>query len=116
MKLILGLILFSVLFGIIERFFGNPDVPNKKDREDLKTDLIYWFVTPLFFKPFTALCIKILLFLFVVVIGQQDIKHLAENGWGIIPTLPLGVQVVLMMLTGDFFQYWVHRFFHTGRF
>lgn len=115
MKLIIALILLSIVFGLIEKLFGNPNVPNKKDWPDLKTDLIYWFVTPLFFKPFIGLTVKVLIFLLVVIIGRQDIKELAENGWGLIPSLPLSLQVFLMMIIGDFFQYWAHRFFHQGR-
>lgn len=98
---VLNLLLYSAVFVPLERWFslraGQPVF-----RRQWLVDLTYFFVNSLLIEILTILTLKPALILF----------DWARPGW-IVGTLPLLVQVPLLLLVADFTQYWVHRTFHA---
>jgi len=111
-SIIIGFFVLSAIFYVLERLFA----ANRQKilRRGFKTDLIYWFFTPIFTKAIE----KILVALALVVIfreGLQDIKLRIEHPTGFISTLPIWLQAFLLLFVGDVLQYWIHRWFHGKR-
>jgi sterol desaturase/sphingolipid hydroxylase (fatty acid hydroxylase superfamily) len=84
-------------------------------RPGLTTDVSYWLIAPFVthYIVRTATLIVVCGFALLVYgrIDQSDILA----GFGPVSRLPMAVQAALMLLIGDFFGYWVHRFLHGGR-
>lgn len=112
-RIIIALLVLSIIFWVIEYFLpANPS--QKKSRQDINTDLIYWFITPLISKNITRIAIGILLF----AVFRQDmasIKNYLEHSDTLLSRQPFWLQAVQMVLIGDFISYWMHRAFHRGR-
>lgn len=109
-QILLGLIILSILFGLLEKLF--PAIKNfKKDKKELFVDLIYWFVTPLLTKSFQKLAVIFMVIGLMPVIGYEfSPEHL--EGRGPIKAWPLGAQILITLLVGDYIGYWMHRIFH----
>lgn len=104
---VLNLLLYSAVFVPLERLFAlRADQP--VFRRQWLVDLTYFFVNSLLMEVLTLLTLQPALILF----------GWARIGWlsGAIGTLPLVVQVPLIVLAADFTQYWVHRTFHAVSF
>ena len=57
-----ALLLMSIVFGLIETLFAaNPAQPRWRGRKGLKTDLVYWLLTPLLTKSLSNLGIVLIL-------------------------------------------------------
>jgi sterol desaturase/sphingolipid hydroxylase (fatty acid hydroxylase superfamily) len=98
---VLNLLLYSAVFVPLERWFAlRSEQP--VFRRQWVVDLTYFFVNSLLIEVLTILTLKPALILF----------DWARPDW-IIGTLPLLVQVPLLLLVADFTQYWVHRTFHA---
>ena len=112
-RIFIALIILSALFWLVEYFFSaNP--AQKKSWKDLKTDMIYWFITPLISKNITRISIGLLLF----VAFQQDmatIKTFLADRDTLLSRQPFWAQAIEIVVIGDFIGYWMHRAFHQGR-
>jgi len=98
---VLNLMLYSAVFVPLERWFAlRAEQP--VFRRQWLVDLTYFFVNSLLIEVLTILTLRPALILF----------DWARPGW-IVGTLPLLVQVPLLLLVADFTQYWVHRTFHA---
>ena len=101
---ILNLLLYAAVFVPLERVFalrtGQPVF-----RRGWPVDLTYFFVNSLLIEILTILTLKPALILF----------DWARVGWvsATVGSLPLAVQVPVLLLVADFTQYWVHRTFHV---
>jgi sterol desaturase/sphingolipid hydroxylase (fatty acid hydroxylase superfamily) len=81
-------------------------------KQGLVTDICYWIIVPVFTRygriGLTVLATAIL---FGITTGDGLIRFF-EHGHGPIASLPLWLQIVIYMLTAEFYLYWVHRAFH----
>lgn len=112
--LVVALCLFSLFFGVIEWFW--PALPDRKRQKgQLKTDLVYWFFTPLISKTITRAVLLVIAIAGALFFGKEVVQERVMSGYGPLSTLPLGAQVALTLIVGDFVAYWGHRLFHTGR-
>jgi sterol desaturase/sphingolipid hydroxylase (fatty acid hydroxylase superfamily) len=95
----------SVAFGILVRLMPcNPGMYWWKDLRAVGTDVIYWFVVPLFLR----LC-RILMLIVGVVLFFGG----AEPGLAALKGLPLWLQCLAVLLIQDVLLYFLHRIFHT---
>jgi sterol desaturase/sphingolipid hydroxylase (fatty acid hydroxylase superfamily) len=99
----------GLVFSILTtRYACNPGPPWWRSRE-LATDLLYWFVVPLFTR-FARL--GLLVVGAMLVLGITEDKSFFEHGHGFWVQLPFWTQMLLVVLISDFLRYWSHRIFH----
>ena len=110
--LFIGLGILSLIFWAIESLFAaKPEQPGPLRRRGFKTDLVYWFATPLVTRSVSRAGIAVIL----VLIYRTDlagIQALLEHRDTWLTTLPPWIQLPAMLLAGDFISYWLHRAFH----
>src|SRR5438477_9015906 len=101
--LFLGLLVLSVFFWLIESLFAaNPEQP--KWRPDIKTDLVYWFITPLVTKSLSQVGIGLILIL-IYRENIHDIKAMLNDRSTLLARQPLGLQALEIVVLGDFIGY-----------
>ncbi len=101
---VLNLLLYSAVFVPLERLFAlRGDQP--VFRRHWLVDLTYFFVNSLLIEVLTVLTLKPALILF----DWARVPSVSQA----VASLPLVVQVPMVMLVADFTQYWVHRSFHA---
>jgi sterol desaturase/sphingolipid hydroxylase (fatty acid hydroxylase superfamily) len=94
----------AVAFGILSRLMPcNPGTYWWKDLRAFGTDLIYWFIVPLFLRIFRTMMMAVAM---ALVFGDTDQRVLP------VIHLPLWQQCVLILLIQDVIMYWIHRLFH----
>ena len=101
---VLNLVLYSAVFIPLERLFAlRADQP--VFRRHWLVDLTYFFINSLLMEVLTIFTLKPALILF----------DWARVAWvsGVVGSLPLLVQVPVLVCVADFTQYWVHRTFHA---
>jgi lathosterol oxidase len=101
---VLNLLLYSAIFIPLERLFALRD-DQPVFRRHWLVDLTYFFINSLLIEVLTVLTLKPALILF-------DWARLPSVSQAV-ASLPLVVQVPLVVLVADFTQYWVHRSFHA---
>lgn len=114
-RLLLMLVVVGGVMMAIERRW--PALP-KRPREGTRTDLTYWFFTPLVTRAITKVGLVCALIILALIAGVEltpdsGIEPLIADAW--VQTLPTWVQGILLVVTLDFFGYWIHRWFHRGR-
>jgi sterol desaturase/sphingolipid hydroxylase (fatty acid hydroxylase superfamily) len=75
-----------------------------KDLREAGTDLLYWFVTPLFVRVCRT---------FLLAAGITLLFGGAAPGFAIVHKLPVWQQCFAILLIQDVMLYWIHRGFHT---
>jgi sterol desaturase/sphingolipid hydroxylase (fatty acid hydroxylase superfamily) len=101
---------------MLEHFFAaSRRVPDQQ--KFLKTDLVYWFFTPLV-SPY----LQVLFFVPPVVLlalifdwKLDNIHQLFEHRDTYLAQQPLWLQMIESIILGDFIAYWVHRACHQSR-
>jgi len=111
----IGFVVLSLVFGMLERFW--PALPGQpRLREGFRTDLTYWFFTPLVTKAVSRAALIAGLLLIAAAAGvplnKDALKAFVETRRTWTSSLPVGVQAVVVIVAGDFIGYWVHRLFH----
>jgi sterol desaturase/sphingolipid hydroxylase (fatty acid hydroxylase superfamily) len=111
----LGFVVLSLAFGLLERLW--PALPGQpRLREGFRTDLAYWFFTPLVTRAISRAALIAGLLLIAVAAGvplqKGAIKAFVETRRTWASTLPVGLQAVLVIVLGDLIGYWGHRLFH----
>ena len=110
-----ALLLLSAFFWIVETLFAaKPDQPFLFRRGGFKTDLVYWFTTPLLTKSISQIGLVLILIL-IYRVSPSEIKNLLINRNTLLARQPLPLQAMEMLLIGDLTGYWVHRWFHGRR-
>ena len=111
-NLFVALLFLSGFFWLVESLFAaNPSQPGLLRRRGLRTDLAYWFVTPLVTKSISQIGLALIL----IVIYRQNadgIRAMLAARDTLLAGQPLGVQALEMLVMGDFIGYWMHRWFH----
>ena len=113
LSLVIGLAVVSSGFWLLERW--RPSLPGQRRRApDTRTDLVYWFFTPLVTRAVTRAAIGAV---FVVLALSQGVSleqlrraATARQSWA--SSLPIWVQVPLLLVLADLLAYWTHRLFH----
>ena len=113
--LFLALLVLSLFFWLVESLFvADPSQPRLLHRRGFKTDLVYWFVTPLVTKSISQVGLVLILVLLFRT-GPAHIKEMLTHRDTLLAQQPLGLQAIEMLLVGDIISYWVHRWFHGKR-
>jgi sterol desaturase/sphingolipid hydroxylase (fatty acid hydroxylase superfamily) len=98
-----------IVFGLLSlRFPCNRSQPKFVSRESAD-DLLYYFVSVLFYTGLTMALATWLARSF----GGAAATRAVHDGYGWLARLPLIVQVLIVFLVTDFCQYWTHRLFHA---
>lgn len=101
---VLNLIVYSAVFVPLERWFALRPQQHVFRRQWV-VDLTYFFVNSLLIEVLTLLTLRPASMLF----DWARVASIANAA----SSLPLAVQVPLVLLIADFTQYWVHRMFHA---
>ena len=103
--LILAFLVSTIVFTTLEKLF-----PKYKDQVILRKE---WQLDFLYF------CINHLLISAIILVGNYVTSvfdfAVSDNVRETVQSLPLAVQVVLVLLIADFILYWEHRMFHESR-
>ena len=113
LSLIAGLVVLSAGFWLLER--ARPSLAaQRRTARQTRTDLAYWFFTPLVTRFVTRISLAVVFVLIAVSQGQalDDLRELARGRRTWVSTLPLAVQLPLILVLADFLAYWTHRLFH----
>jgi len=113
-SLTIGLVLVSGIFWLIERVASR--TPSQRRAFETRTDLIYWFFTPLVSKAVTRIALGIVFFAIARARGVSfvDFRSLLTTRQTWASALPTAVQVLLVLLCADLLAYWSHRLFHRS--
>lgn len=116
----LGALLVALLglglgFSLLERRW--PGVPGQpRWREGTRTDLAYWFFTPLATRAITRLALIAALVLAALAAGvpldRAHVTAMAAGSGRLVQRQPRVAQVLEVLLLGDLLAYWTHRLFH----
>ena len=111
-NLFVALLVLSAFFWLVETLFAaKPAQPRLHRRRGFKTDLWYWFATPLVTRGVSQLGLGVIL---VLVYRQNvgDLRAMLAARDTLLARQPLGLQAIEMLVIGDFIAYWMHRWFH----
>jgi len=111
--LVISFIVLTLIFWAVEFFW--PAVPAKRQwkRRGYGTDMFYWFFTPLISKPLSQLAVLITLVPMLWLLGRSLDRNAVLAGYGPVLALPQWLQILLILVVGDFIGYWTHRVFHS---
>jgi len=123
----IGFVVLGLVFWALESRFRSTCAPIWFRRKDFRTDLAYWFFTPLVSRSLTAGVVGAALLGVVWLSGGSPAAVRDQFLAGRVPTLgsatlaarlaalPFWLQVGLGLLVSDTLSYWMHRAFHGGR-
>lgn len=115
-SVLIGLIVLSVVFLIIERVIGRGR-QQSVFRRGWCTDVIYWVITPFFTKQLVKYGIILPAGLLVLakVTTVEGMQQRTYDGFGPLGDQPFWLQALEIYVLVDFIGYWTHRMFHRGR-
>ena len=100
-------------FGLLARVF--PCNPGQKAfSRETGDDVLYYLLNVLFYTGLSWLLITRAVESMLPGHAAAVLASL-RAGWGWLPTLPIVVQILIMLLVTDVIQYWLHRGFHSAR-
>jgi sterol desaturase/sphingolipid hydroxylase (fatty acid hydroxylase superfamily) len=112
-RLGLLLLLLAIVMWPLEQLF--PAYPQGTlRRPGTRTDLIYWFFTPVCTKVLTSFLLIAVMVGLVWFLGWRLDTRLLD-GFGPLGQQPGWLQAVEMLILGDFLDYSSHRMFHTSK-
>jgi sterol desaturase/sphingolipid hydroxylase (fatty acid hydroxylase superfamily) len=116
LRALVAFVVLALGFVVVERLLGRGR-SQPILRRGWVTDVVYWFATILFTKPFVRLLLLLPASLLILAdLTSLDLLKLGEyRGYGPLSRQPLWLQAVQIYLVADFIGYWTHRLFHTGR-
>ena len=112
-EVFLGLLVSAAGFLLLERLW--PAGPARRFGPGLRTDLVYWFFTPLVTKAFTRVAIVVSVVACALALGlpvdRASLAALLEPR-AAIARQPLWLQLAAFLLISDLAAYAAHRLFH----
>jgi sterol desaturase/sphingolipid hydroxylase (fatty acid hydroxylase superfamily) len=113
-----GLVLGAAVLGTLERL--RPALPGRPWlRPGLRTDLAYWFFTPLVTRWITRLAVIAAVVLLAaragVPLDRAHLQAFAAGSGHALRGMPAWAQVLAVLLLGDLIGYGAHRLFHGRR-
>ncbi|MBL9142467.1 MAG: sterol desaturase family protein [Verrucomicrobiaceae bacterium] len=120
LSVLVGLIVLSVIFFVVERLIGRVTGGGRKQpilRKGWWTDVVYWFATVLLTKPMVRIILILPLGLLILAkVTSKDLLQMGSyTGYGPLSRQPIWLQAVQIYVLVDFISYWTHRLFHRGR-
>lgn len=118
LQVLIGLLVLAAIFFVIERIVGRGrNRAQPVFRSGWLTDVVYWFTTVLFTKPFVRLMLILPLSVLILAnVTSLDVVKLGTYaGYGPLSRQPIWLQAIQIYLLVDFTAYWTHRLFHSGR-
>ena len=113
LSLTVALAILSGVFWAVERL-RPASTRVRRTRRDYAVDLTYWFFTPLVTRVITRIALGVLFFLIArwqgVTLADLREAFSTRQTWA--SSLPLAVQVPLILVLADLLAYWSHRVFH----
>ena len=112
--LTIALLIVSAVFWLIERW--RPALRHSQRRSaDTRVDVAYWFFTPLVTKAVTRIALGAVFVLLAWSQGMTfaDFRETVTSRRTWAASLPLAVQVPLILLLADLLAYATHRLFHA---
>jgi sterol desaturase/sphingolipid hydroxylase (fatty acid hydroxylase superfamily) len=102
-----------IAYGVLARFFACNPGQRRFAGRDLADDVLYWFITVLFFSGASEAMLK---WGAGVLFPGHAVTALGaiHAGFGWPSRLPIVLQVAAVLVVFDVIQYWVHRAFHDG--
>ncbi|MFN7973849.1 MAG: sterol desaturase family protein [Acidobacteriota bacterium] len=112
---VIAFLVALAIFGIFEALW--PAIRGKRLwRAESGTDLGYWFFTPLVSKTATRFAIALMLVPLALLSGvaptRAAITAAVTRSRGPMAAVPDAIQVILVLVLGDFMAYGMHRLFH----
>lgn len=111
--LVVGLAVLSALFGLIE--WKPARVPRGWRDRSVRTDVAFWFFTPLVVRAFTRIALAAVLIAPAWMMGRDvDARHLESllTARGPLAAQPPWLQAAEVLFLTDGLGYWMHRLFH----
>ena len=98
-------------FSLLARFW--PCNPGQRAflPKGLPDDMLYFLTGTLVYTGLSAAILSWVVHLFLAGDAPRMLQAM-KAGYGLLPHLPLAVQVLIVLVVTDVFQYWVHRGFH----
>jgi sterol desaturase/sphingolipid hydroxylase (fatty acid hydroxylase superfamily) len=84
-------------------------------KQDLVTDLCYWFFIPVITRYLRIGMLIVGAALLFHITTADGLVAFYDNGHGPLAGLPLAVQMLLFLAGEDFILYWTHRWFHGDK-
>jgi sterol desaturase/sphingolipid hydroxylase (fatty acid hydroxylase superfamily) len=112
-SLVAGLLILSVAFWLLERW--RPSIRGqRRERVQTRTDLAYWFFTPLVTRFVTRTSVGLVFVLLALWQGVSfdDFRQTITTRQTWVSSLPTWIQIPLILLFADLLAYWSHRLFH----
>lgn len=112
-RLVAALFVLSAMFWLLERW--RPGLRAQRRRAiDTRVDVAYWFFTPIITRAVTRIAVGLA---FVIIAWTQgvtleDLRQVATSRQTWASSLPIAVQLPLILIVGDLLAYWTHRLFH----
>jgi sterol desaturase/sphingolipid hydroxylase (fatty acid hydroxylase superfamily) len=111
-SVIAGFFVLLLLFRLIELL--RPKTRRLRIlRRGFRTDLIYWFFTPLVARTVTAIAMLLVLAPVAYAIYGKVDRNLIQHGYGPVSHWPLWVQGIGIVAIAEVIGYWMHRAFHA---
>lgn len=118
-SLLVALAVLGVLFGSMERRWPAVPGPRWWRRPEARTDLAYWFFTPLVTRAASRVAVIVAVVALAAMAGvpldRAHVQAFAERTRTGAAAMPLWMQAVAVLLAGDLIGYWSHRLFHGRR-
>ncbi len=114
-SLVLGFVVLAVVLWPLERL--RPALPAQPVwRPDSRTDLAYWFFTPLVSRAVARAAVVVAVVLLAIAAGvpldRAHVQAFVAQPGRAVGRQPAWLQVIEVLLLGDFIGYWCHRLFH----
>jgi len=108
-------LLLGIVFTLLSALFTpcNPGVSWWR-KPDLVTDLLYFFIIPLFGR-FAIIFFALVAMGLLSGLGVAKPEDIIGVNRGPLAALPFWQQIVLYLILSDLMMYWSHRAFHTAR-